>query len=259
MKIIIPMSGVGSRFQRAGYKVIKPLIKVDGHPMVEHVINMFPGKDDFIFICNKEHLALTNLKEVLLGIKPSGEIVAIDPHKMGPVYAVLKAKELIDDNEQVMVSYCDFSVYWDYDDFKKTVRNKLCDGCVTAYKGFHPHLLGEGFYAGMQSDEENNMLEIREKHSFTENKMDSYQSAGSYYFSKGSYIKKYFQLLMDKNMNINGEYYVSSVYQLMKQDGLKIHIYDLLHFLQWGTPEDLEEYTYWSGYFRTKYTAGIMR
>jgi len=119
--------------------------------------------------------------------------------------------------------------------------------------------MGKGFYAGMRSDDQNNMLEIREKHSFTENKMDSYQSAGSYYFSKGAYIKKYFQLLMDQDININGEYYVSSVYQLMREDRLNIHIYELDHFLQWGTPEDMEEYLYWSEYFRTKHSAGMVK
>src|SRR6266568_3558212 len=46
MQIIVPMSGTGSRFQRAGYRDIKPLIDVDGAPMIRHVINMFPGEDE---------------------------------------------------------------------------------------------------------------------------------------------------------------------------------------------------------------------
>ena len=38
MQIIIPMSGLGSRFQAAGYTEPKPLIKVDGKPIIEHVV-----------------------------------------------------------------------------------------------------------------------------------------------------------------------------------------------------------------------------
>lgn len=252
MKIVIPMSGTGDRFIKAGYKEIKPLIQVDGKAIIEHVINMFPDEEDFIFICNEEHLETTNIAQVLTKAKPKGKIVSIAPHKLGPVYAVLKAADLITDGEPVIVNYCDFCVRWDYQDFKKTVFSNKCDGCVTAYKGFHPHLLWDGFYAGIRADEDNNMLEIREKHCFTESKMDSFHSSGTYYFSKGAYIKRYFQMLMDKDINIKGEYYVSMPYQLMKEDKLNIYVYELEYFLQWGTPEDLEEYLYFSDYFRNE-------
>lgn len=53
MQIIIPMSGFGERFRRAGYDVPKPLIEIDGMPIIAHVIDMFPGEHDFIFICNQ--------------------------------------------------------------------------------------------------------------------------------------------------------------------------------------------------------------
>ena len=52
MQIVIPMSGFGKRFRRAGYSVPKPLIEVDGKPIIQYVIEMFPGEENFIFICN---------------------------------------------------------------------------------------------------------------------------------------------------------------------------------------------------------------
>ncbi|MFM9906573.1 MAG: hypothetical protein ACKVP8_02970 [Nitrospiraceae bacterium] len=52
MQIIIPMSGFGERFRRAGYAVHKPLIEVDNKPIVGHVIDLLPGETDFTFICN---------------------------------------------------------------------------------------------------------------------------------------------------------------------------------------------------------------
>jgi len=57
MQIIIPMSGFGERFRRAGYKIPKPLIEVGGKPIIAHVIDLFPGEDDFTFICNEDHLS----------------------------------------------------------------------------------------------------------------------------------------------------------------------------------------------------------
>jgi hypothetical protein len=43
------MAGSGARFARAGYTTIKPLIEVDGLPVIEHVVRMFPGERDFLF------------------------------------------------------------------------------------------------------------------------------------------------------------------------------------------------------------------
>jgi len=252
MKVIIPMSGVGKRFQKAGYRDIKPLIPVDGKPMIEHVVDLFSSEDEYVFICNQEHLASTPLEDTLKRIRPQSQIVSIAPHKLGPVYAVKQAYDLISENEQVVVNYCDFSACWNYQDFKQTIARNECDGCVPGYTGFHPHLLWNNVYAGMRIDEKNRMLEIREKFSFTENKMDSYHSSGTYYFRRGSSLKKYFDLLMHKNININGEFYISSVFQLMVGDGLSVFVYGFEHFLQWGTPEDLEEYAYWSAYFRQR-------
>ena len=51
MQIIIPMAGIGKRFIEAGYKDPKPLIEVDGKPMIQHVYELFNIKNT-TFICN---------------------------------------------------------------------------------------------------------------------------------------------------------------------------------------------------------------
>ena len=58
------------------------------------------------------------------------------------------------------------------------------------------------------------MLEIKEKEPFTDNRMQEYASSGTYYFKKGADLKKYFKQLMDLDINLKGEFYVSLVYNL---------------------------------------------
>lgn len=248
MHIIIPMSGVGQRFIDAGYEDPKPLIVMDGKPIIEHVYNLFPGADKFTFICNAIHLAETNMRQILTNMCEDANIVEIPNHKKGPVYAVSLVSDLIADDEEVIVSYCDFGTYWDYDDFLKHTRNRNADGAVPSYKGFHPHMLGSTNYAFMR-DENQWMLEIKEKEPFTNNRMEEYASNGIYYFKKGAYVKKYFAALMEKDIHLKGEYYVSLIYNLLVEDGLKVSIYNIQHMLQWGTPQDVEEYNSWSKYF----------
>lgn len=249
MHIVIPMSGMGNRFVKAGYSVPKPLIIVDGKPIIEHVCNLFPGEDKFTFICNSKHLNETNMIDVLKNIKPNSNIIEIPNHKKGPVYAVSLIKEFIDDEEEVIVNYCDFGTYWNYQDFLSHTRNRGADGAIPSYKGFHPHMLGSTNYAFMRDDKQW-MLEIKEKEPFTKNRMQEFASNGTYYFKKGLYVKKYFEELMKRDINLNGEYYVSLVYNLLVEADLKVSIYEIQHMLQWGTPQDLEEYNTWSKYFK---------
>ncbi len=253
MKIIIPMSGSGKRFVDAQYKEIKPLIKVDGKSIIEYVVNLFPGENDFIFICNKEHLEKTELRKELQRIKPTGKIIAIEPHKKGPIHAIAQIEEHIKDDEPVIVSYCDYNILWDYNKFKKEMQELDCDGSIPSYIHFHPHHRHEkNVYGYSKVDSNNQVLAIQEKKPYTSNKMEEPAAIGMYYFKKGKYLKKYGQLLMEKNINVKGEYFVSLLYNLMNKDGLKSYVYEIPYFLQWGAPEDLEEYEAWSQFFAKK-------
>ncbi len=247
MKIIIPMSGLGQRFRDAGYADIKPLINVHGKPIIEWVVSMFPGSNEFIFVCRNEHLDATPLKSELKRICPDSSIVGIEAHKLGPVYAVSKVFDMIGDDEEVITNYCDFYQEWDFNDFRETVRERNCAGAIPCYTGFHPHLLHlENLYASCKVDKRMGLVEIKEKFSFEKDKTKAYHSGGTYYFSRGEFVKTYFRKLMDEKIHLNGEYYISLIYNLLVRDGLDVLVYDKVpHFCQWGTPKDLQEYETW--------------
>jgi len=249
MKVVIPMSGMSSRFAAAGYDIPKYLIEVDGKRVIEHIVRLYPENSEFVFIINDKHKEETDILDVLDKLVEKKEIVTIPRHKKGPVFSVSEFDELIDDDEEVIINYCDFSIYWDYRHFKGFIDAVECDGCVICYTGFHPHMLGSDNYAFCRTDENNQILEVREKQPFTDDKMSEFASAGNYYFKKGSYVKKYFKQLMDEDININGEYYVSLIYNLLIRDGLDNRVYEVPYMLQWGTPGDLDIYNSWSNYY----------
>jgi NDP-sugar pyrophosphorylase family protein len=265
MKIIIPMSGIGKRFVEAGYKDPKPLIVVEGKPIIEHIVNLFDiRRDQYVFICNDKHLRETDMRNELLRIVPGCTIYEVSVNnRKGPVDAVMQIaeKELLDsdiletgdfgESEGIIVSYCDYGTVWDYKSFKKDIKERDLDGAIPSYIGFHPHMLGSDNYAFIKESVIGNkdFLAIQEKKPFTDNKMNEYASNGTYYYKSGAILKKYFQMLIDKDISTNGEFYCSMVYNLMKEDGLKIGIFEIEKMLQWGTPKDLEEYLVWSNYF----------
>ena len=252
VQIVIPMSGLGQRFMEAGYADPKPLIVVDGKPMIEHVVNLFPGEKNVKFICNDKHLAETNMREILSTICPTCEIYEVPTEgREGPVQAVSLIYDNIDDDKEVIVSYCDYGTYWNYDEFLKDTRSRNADGAVACYRGFHPHMLGTDNYAFLKETEEGSrwMSAIQEKQPFTANRMNEYASNGTYYFKSGAIMKQYFKLLMDRKVTVKNEYYVSMVYNLLTENGLNVNIFEIEHMLQWGTPYDLEVYNGWSRYF----------
>lgn len=252
MQIIIPMSGFGERFRRAGYTVPKPLIEVEGKSIIEHVVDLYPGDHDFIFICNEDHLYTPEyrMREILRRCAPNAQIVGIAPHKLGPVNAVLKARDLIDPDKPTVVNYCDFTCYWDFSEFESFVQDTDCDGAIPAYKGFHPHSLGSTFYAYLQQDGlwASN---IQEKQPFTESPMEEYASTGTYYFRNGAMCLDAFERQMEReDLRINGEYYASLAYKILFEDQRNVAVYPVQHFMQWGTPADMEQYVGWSNAFR---------
>tara|TARA_R110000737_G_scaffold11787_1_gene27755 strand:+ start:89 stop:916 length:828 start_codon:yes stop_codon:yes gene_type:complete len=245
MKIIAPMAGTGQRFVDKGYTQPKPLIKVNGKRIIEYIVDMFSPEDDFVFICNEKHLKDTSMKFVLQDICPNSTIVSMPMHKYGPVYTVQEVYNHIDDDEEVIVTYCDNPYIWDRDDFAHHVKDKELDGCILSHSGLHPHTLNNTKMAFMKTQGDL-VTEIKEKECYTDNPMNEHASTGTYYFRKGSYIKKYFNEAMEKNIQYNGEYYVTLVYNLLIEDGLRVGYYDTPFATVMGTPEEVENIEAWN-------------
>ncbi len=260
MNVVIPMTGYGSRFAAAGYRELKPFIRVMDRPIIEWIVTgMYPADVTFIFVCRGEHLRKDpSMRERLLGLAPKAVVVSIDDWvKKGPVYDVLRAYEMlcgqedggIDPKDGFIINYCDFYMTWDYAAFAKEAKERGCDGAVPCYTGFHPNLLPEkNYYASCLTDAHDDLIEIREKYSFEKDKMKAKHSPGVYYFKNGEVMQKYCRMLTEhEECAINGEFYASLPYNFMVRDGLKVWVpTNVRHFCQWGTPEDMKEFVYWT-------------
>ena len=127
MKIVIPMAGFGDRFVRAGYIDPKPLICVNGKRIIEYIYGMFNKDDEIVFICNDMHLQSTNMRDVLTSIVPNSKILSIPTHKKGPAWTVLSTDmdSYMNDEEEVIICYCDNPYLWDYEHFKNWVKTRI--------------------------------------------------------------------------------------------------------------------------------------
>ena len=95
LNILIPMAGAGSRFEKAGYTFPKPLIDVNGKPMIQVVIDNLNIEANYIYVVQKEHRAKYNLDTLLNLITPGCKIVEVDELTEGAACTTLLAKEYI--------------------------------------------------------------------------------------------------------------------------------------------------------------------
>jgi hypothetical protein len=125
------------------------------------------------------------------------------------------------------------------------MRDGDFDGCVLTHTGFHPHTLANTKMAFVKG--ENGILQqIKEKACYTDNPMNEHASTGVYYFRRGRDIKKYFDRAIERGVQYNGEFYVTLVYNLLVEDGLKVGYYDTPFVTVFGTPEEVENFLSWT-------------
>lgn len=235
--IIIPATGTGERFKRAGYKDLKPFIKVNEEKCIlDFVVDCFSKNDYFYFICRSENVSL--FEDFINSRNLSGKIVVYDGKKLGPVGAIVGSYDYLKDiNDDVTISYCDFGMTWDYNEFREFIKNSNYNGVVPCYTGYHPHLIPvENVYACCKVDSNNNILEVIEKYNSSDRENELW-SPGIYWFKNFDIFMKASNEMIKNHDDLNGEYYVSKVYNYMDN----CYAYNKVNkFYQFGIPSDFE-------------------
>ena len=231
MNIIIPAAGAGSRFVNAGYTFPKPLIDVQGKPMIQVIVENLNIEGNYTYIVQKEHHDKYNLKYLLNMITPNCNVVTVDSVTEGAACTTLLAKEYIDNDQPLLIANSDQYIHWNSVEFMYTMVAGSNDGGVLTFKSTHP----KWSYAKL--DEELNISEIAEKKVISD-----IATVGIYYWSKGSDYVKYAEQMIDKNIRVNNEFYVAPVYNEAIADGKKFKIYDVDKMWGLGTPEDLQRF-----------------
>lgn len=233
INIVVPMAGRGSRFADAGYIDPKPMIDIYGHPMIEYVIkNITPiSPHQFIFICQEEHILQYNLDEKLEKFAPGCIIIPIDHITEGAACTVLLAEKYINNTDELMIANSDQYVDIDINDYLKRIQDN--DGLIMTMPANNPK------WSYIKSDSEGFVTLVKEKEVISNE-----ATVGIYNYAYGKDFVRFAYRMIEKNIRVNGEFYVAPVYNEMIEDGKKIvfnNIGDSMYGL--GTPEDLDSFT----------------
>lgn len=234
LNIVIPMAGAGSRFAKDGYVDPKPLIQVHNVPMIKLVIdNLKPSQAHrFIFICQAAHIQKYNLTEKLTQWAPSSVIIEIDGLTDGAACTVLAAKELINNQDSLMIANSDQYIDTNIDHYLHHMDVKHLDGLIMTMKATDP----KWSFVGL--NEKNFASTVVEKQVISDE-----ATVGIYNYARGQDFVESAEKMIAHNERVNNEFYVAPVYNQLIKAGNKIGIYNIgseangMYGL--GTPQDL--------------------
>ena len=231
LNILIPMAGAGSRFEKAGYTFPKPLIDVNGKPMIQVVIENLNIKANYIYIVQKSHREKYNLDTLLNLITPNCKIVEVDGLTEGAASTALLAKEYINNDKPLFFANSDQFVEWDSNEFMYKMNETNADGGIVSFTATHPK------WSFSKIDENGLVTEVAEK-----NPISDIATVGYYWWKNGSDFVKYAEQMIDKDLRINNEFYVCPVFNEAIKDNKEIRTFDVEKMWGLGTPEDLKHY-----------------
>jgi HAD superfamily hydrolase (TIGR01509 family) len=231
MNVLIPMAGAGSRFQAAGYTFPKPLIDVEGKPMIQVVVDNLNIDATYIYVVQKEHREKYNLDTLLNLITPNCKIVEVDGLTEGAACTTLLAKEHINNDAPLVMANSDQFVEWDSNEFMYKMIEQKVDGGILTFKATHPK------WSFAKVDEYGYVTEVAEK-----NPISDIATVGVYYWAKGSDYVKYAEQMIEKNIRTNNEFYTCPTFNEAIADGKKIKTFNIEKMWGLGTPEDLKYY-----------------
>lgn len=235
IQIIVPMAGRGSRFSSAGFTVPKPLIPVGGKPMIQWVIeNVRPAQPHrFTFICLREHLeTYPEVQATLRALCPGCHIVTVDAVTQGAACTVLLAKEIIDNDEPLMIANADQVVDLAIDDYLAEMELRQADGLIMTFEADHP----KWSYCRLNPDL--NVTEVVEK-----KVVSNEATVGIYNFRRGRDFVRAAEQMIAQDLRSNGEFYVAPAYNQLIAEDRRIAVartgreYAGMYGL--GVPEDL--------------------
>jgi HAD superfamily hydrolase (TIGR01509 family) len=231
MNVLIPMAGAGSRFQQAGYTFPKPLIDVEGKPMIQVVVDNLNIEANYIYVVQKEHREKYNLDTLLNLITPNCKIVEVDGLTEGAACTTLLAKEFINNDEPLVMANSDQFVEWDSNEFMYKMIEQKVDGGILTFTATHPK------WSFAKVDGYGYVTEVAEK-----NPISDIATVGVYYWAKGSDYVKYAEQMISKNIRTNNEFYTCPTFNEAIADGKKIKTFNIEKMWGLGTPEDLKYY-----------------
>ncbi len=229
--LIMPMGGAGSRFYKNGFMVPKPLIEINERPFLFWATESIAKKTecrDITFVVLQDHIDHFDIDKVIMTYYPNANIEVIPDVLPGPVLTCLQGIKSIDDDLPVLFNDCDHM--FSAGSFFSVCDDGLwpCDGTLITFESNQPQ------FSYVRYGVDGEIIGTIEK-----TVVSTHAICGAYGFRNAQIFKDMTEEYLQKCSY--SEYFVSGVYNVMCEHGLKVKDYLSEWHVTFGTPEEYEE------------------
>jgi dTDP-glucose pyrophosphorylase len=247
---LIPLAGRGKRFADEGYTLPKPVIPVDGIPMVIAAARSLPPADKYVFICLKEHIVKHKIDKAIKKYYPKAVIVPLDHVTEGQASTCLLGEPYIDPEAELAIGACDNGMAYEQKNYDKVMNDPKTDAIIWTFRN-NPNVTRHPEHWGWVAvDKKNFVKKVSVKIPVSDNPIRDHAVVGSFSFKKAKHFFEYTKKMIAVNRRINNEFYNDELMNVLVENGLKVKVFEIDTYIGWGTPADLKTYEYWSSYFK---------
>jgi NDP-sugar pyrophosphorylase family protein len=237
INIVVPMAGRGSRFAGTGERGPKPLIEVEpGRLMIDYVADYLRFDEPYrlIFVGLVEYGQDERLRSFMERLGAGHRLLLVEEVTAGPAATALVARGPIDNDEELLIAYCDGYLTIDMQALIDGLRQVEADGGVVIYPSSGPM----DAHADLDGDRVRRVVEKQV--------ISADAVAGVYYFRQGrQFVAAAERLLAERDGE--REVFVSSTYNLLIGAGGKVLGRRIAREerIEMGTPKDLAQSRQW--------------
>ena len=233
INLVIPMAGLGSRFQKEGYCIPKPFLPVFGKPMYRWVIDNMMPSSPALRAAVDVHVLVREEQASLFESDKSITIHTVPKLTEGAACTVLSIRDIINTDDPLIIANSDQFLEWDVDNFYLALLHPSFDGVIST---FVQHDMNDIRWSYARLDADGCVMEVAEK-----KVISKFATTGIYGWRRGADFVAATDDMIAQNIRVNGEFYVCPVYNHMKQPA-SIRIINCKKMWGLGVPTDYEHF-----------------
>lgn len=245
--IIIPMAGLGSRFQKSNFKTIKPVILVDDKSILEKSIIDLPKANQKFIILNK---IIYDKYPVLnkIFLKNKLQKILLEKPTLGQADTVNKTSGILNHKKNALVHSCDYILKFSLKKFKKISMSN--DVIIFVYRLKSRVVKNYNDFAYCQIDLKNNRVKkIVEKKTISKKPWNDLMVVGTFWFNEIGIFYDSQEVALKKKQTISNEYYVANNINNIIKNKYKVSVFEVDEWINLGDYFDYKQYIYWKNYF----------